>query len=85
VAVVLPVEVAVVLKVSGAWSMRTPGEGRERGWGFFAEAEIALRRCGRRARRTRGAPERNRTSDTGFRRAVLYPLSYEGGNRRESN
>lgn len=22
------------------------------------------------------APERNRTSDTGFRRAVLYPLSY---------
>ena len=23
-----------------------------------------------------GAPERNRTSDTGFRRAVLYPLSY---------
>ena len=21
----------------------------------------------------------NRTNDTGFRRAVLYPLSYEGG------
>lgn len=24
------------------------------------------------------ALERNRTSDTGFRRAVLYPLSYQG-------
>lgn len=24
-----------------------------------------------------GAPERIRTSDTRFRRAVLYPLSYE--------
>lgn len=24
------------------------------------------------------APERIRTSDTGFRRAVLYPLSYWG-------
>lgn len=26
-----------------------------------------------------GAPEKIRTSDTGFRRAVLYPLSYWGG------
>lgn len=26
----------------------------------------------------KSAPERNRTSDTGFRRAVLYPLSYWG-------
>ena len=26
----------------------------------------------------RGAPETIRTSDTRFRRAVLYPLSYEG-------
>jgi hypothetical protein len=26
-----------------------------------------------------GAPGRIRTCDTGFRRAVLYPLSYEGG------
>ena len=25
-----------------------------------------------------GAPGRIRTCDTGFRRAVLYPLSYEG-------
>ena len=25
------------------------------------------------------APERNRTSDTFFRREVLYPLSYQGG------
>ena len=25
------------------------------------------------------APEKIRTSDTGFRRAVLYPLSYWGG------
>ncbi len=25
-----------------------------------------------------GAPGRIRTADTGFRRAVLYPLSYEG-------
>ncbi len=25
------------------------------------------------------APGRIRTCDTGFRRAVLYPLSYEGG------
>ena len=24
-----------------------------------------------------------RTCDTGFRRAVLYPLSYGGGNRRK--
>lgn len=24
------------------------------------------------------APDWNRTNDTGFRRAVLYPLSYEG-------
>ena len=27
-----------------------------------------------------GAPGRIRTADTGFRRAVLYPLSYEGMN-----
>ena len=26
----------------------------------------------------RGAPGRIRTADTRFRRAVLYPLSYEG-------
>lgn len=26
-----------------------------------------------------GAPEWIRTTDTGFRRAVLYPLSYWGG------
>ena len=26
-----------------------------------------------------GAPGMIRTCDTGFRRAVLYPLSYEGG------
>jgi hypothetical protein len=26
-----------------------------------------------------GAPGRNRTSDTRFRKPVLYPLSYEGG------
>ena len=25
-----------------------------------------------------GAPDWIRTNDTGFRRAVLYPLSYEG-------
>ena len=25
------------------------------------------------------APGKTRTCDTGFRRAVLYPLSYEGG------
>ena len=25
-----------------------------------------------------------RTCDTGFRRAVLYPLSYGGGDRQES-
>lgn len=31
-----------------------------------------LRKCG-------GAPGRIRTCDTRFRRAVLYPLSYEGG------
>ena len=31
-----------------------------------------LRECG-------GAPGRIRTCDTRFRRAVLYPLSYEGG------
>ena len=30
-----------------------------------------------------GAPGRIRTCDTGFRRAVLYPLSYEGGTRSE--
>ena len=29
--------------------------------------------------RVRRAPGRIRTCDTGFRRAVLYPLSYEGG------
>ncbi|CCI54842.1 hypothetical protein BN13_850005 [Nostocoides jenkinsii Ben 74] len=28
-----------------------------------------------------GAPGANRTRDTRFRRAVLYPLSYEGGGR----
>jgi hypothetical protein len=27
----------------------------------------------------RGAPERIRTSDTRFRKPLLYPLSYEGG------
>lgn len=27
----------------------------------------------------KSAPGRIRTCDTGFRRAVLYPLSYEGG------
>lgn len=32
--------------------------------------------------RSNGAPGRIRTCDTGFRRAVLYPLSYEGGPRR---
>jgi hypothetical protein len=26
-----------------------------------------------------GAPGRNRTCDTRFRKPVLYPLSYEGG------
>jgi hypothetical protein len=26
-----------------------------------------------------GAPERIRTSDTRFRKPMLYPLSYEGG------
>ncbi len=26
-----------------------------------------------------GAPERIRTSDTRFRKPLLYPLSYEGG------
>jgi hypothetical protein len=31
-----------------------------------------LRVCG-------GAPGQIRTADTRFRRAVLYPLSYEGG------
>lgn len=30
------------------------------------------------------APGRIRTCDTRFRRAVLYPLSYEGGDREES-
>jgi hypothetical protein len=30
-----------------------------------------------------GAPGRIRTCDTGFRRAVLYPLSYEGMTRSE--
>ena len=30
-----------------------------------------------------GAPGRIRTCDTGFRRAVLYPLSYEGVTRSE--
>ena len=29
------------------------------------------------------APGRIRTCDTGFRRAVLYPLSYEGGDPSE--
>ena len=29
------------------------------------------------------APGRIRTCDTGFRRAVLYPLSYEGGDLSE--
>ena len=29
------------------------------------------------------APGRIRTCDTGFRRAVLYPLSYEGVTRSE--
>ena len=29
-----------------------------------------------------GAPGMIRTCDTGFRRAVLYPLSYGGGPRR---
>ena len=32
-----------------------------------------------------GALGRIRTCDTVFRRDVLYPLSYEGGNRGESN
>ena len=30
-----------------------------------------------------GAPGANRTRDTRFRRAVLYPLSYEGGGRAQ--
>lgn len=30
-------------------------------------------------RKRGGAPGRIRTCDTRFRRAVLYPLSYEGG------
>jgi hypothetical protein len=30
------------------------------------------------------APGRIRTYDTRFRRAVLYPLSYEGGTRQPS-
>ncbi len=30
---------------------------------------------------TARAPGANRTRDTRFRRAVLYPLSYEGGDR----
>src|ERR1700739_1814135 len=31
------------------------------------------------------APGRIRTCDTGFRRAVLYPLSYEGGRPKGSD
>ena len=31
------------------------------------------------SRRSQRAPGMIRTCDTGFRRAVLYPLSYEGG------
>ena len=30
----------------------------------------------------RGAPGRIRTSDTWFRKPLLYPLSYEGGMQR---
>ena len=33
-------------------------------------------------RRPTDAPGRNRTSDTRFRKPVLYPLSYEGADRR---
>jgi hypothetical protein len=32
---------------------------------------------------TDGAPGRNRTSDTRFRKPLLYPLSYEGGGCRK--
>ena len=31
-----------------------------------------------------GAPGKIRTCDTRFRRAVLYPLSYEGGQKPQS-
>jgi hypothetical protein len=34
--------------------------------------------CQRCPETSHGAPGRIRTCDTGFRRAVLYPLSYEG-------
>lgn len=39
--------------------------------------------CGANAIPERGAPGMIRTCDTGFRRAVLYPLSYGGNDRWE--
>ncbi len=36
-----------------------------------------------KGRSSSGAPGANRTRDTRFRRAVLYPLSYEGGGRAQ--
>ena len=40
------------------------------------------RKCGLTSGNT-SAPGRIRTCDTGFRRAVLYPLSYEGATGSE--
>ena len=48
----------------------------------MSRSDLTIGRMGHLVRRvlaTAGAPGRIRTCDTGFRRAVLYPLSYEGG------
>ncbi len=44
-----------------------------------AEQNASLRKKPQVSAVTRCAPGRIRTCDTRFRRAVLYPLSYEGG------
>ena len=48
----------------------------------FSNSEVQVRKhlCHGRTAGNFRAPGRIRTCDTGFRRAVLYPLSYEGEN-----
>jgi hypothetical protein len=42
------------------------------------QSDLDLRIKARVTRQDTGAPSRNRTYDTGFRKPLLYPLSYGG-------
>src|SRR5699024_4339550 len=61
--------------------VRPRGRGAPGGWTKRAgrrKRPSRTVRLGRNVTGRRGAPGRTRTCDTCFRRAVLYPLSYEG-------